>query len=238
MVFMVFILAQQSWVRLMGHIKYLGHAAFEIDLDGKIILVDPWISNPRSPLKSIDELKKVDYIVVTHDHGDHLGEAVDISKKFGAPIIATFELANDLSRKGAKTIGANIGGPIKAGDILFILVQATHSSTLGAPTGVIIRGKEKTIYHAGDTGIFSEMELFGEMYKINIALLPIGGHFTMGPYEAAWAIKMLKPDVVIPMHYQTFPVISGSPEELKSYLKEMKVDTQLVVLKPGEVYNF
>ena len=223
----------------MGYVKWYGHAAFEIVLDGKIFLVDPWLTNPKSPLKGIEDISRVDYIVVTHDHGDHLGESVKISKKFNAPIITTFELANDLQGKGAKTIGANIGGPIKLGDkLVAILVHATHSSTLGSPTGVILKGEEGTIYHAGDTGLFSEMELLGSMYKIDVALLPIGGHFTMGPYEAAWAVKLLKPKVVIPMHYQTFPVISGSPSELEEHLKKLGVDVKLVVLNPGDSYKF
>ncbi len=223
----------------MGYIKWYGHAAFEIMLDGKIFMIDPWLTNPKSPIRGIDDISRVDYIVVTHDHGDHLGEAVKLSKKFRAPIITTFELANNLKEKGAETIGANIGGPIKlSDDLVAILVHATHSSTLGVPTGVIIKGGEGTIYHAGDTGLFSEMSLLGEMYGIDIALLPIGGHFTMGPYEAAWAVKLLKPKVVIPMHYQTFPVISGSPEELKKHLADMGIDVKLVVLSPGESYKF
>jgi len=223
----------------MGYVKWYGHAAFEISIDEKIIFVDPWLTNPKSPVRGVGDISKVDYIVVTHDHGDHIGEAVELSKKFKAPIIATYELANNLSGKGAETIGANIGGPVKLTDKLsVILTHATHSSTHGSPTGVIIKGEESIIYHAGDTGLLYEMELLGKMYSIQIALLPIGGHFTMGPYEAAWATKLLKPKVVIPMHYQTFPVISGTPEEFKKELEKLGVEVELVVLKPGESYKF
>jgi len=222
----------------MGYVKWYGHAAFEIQIDRKIVVVDPWISNPKSPIRRVDELPKVDLIIVTHDHGDHLGEAVEIAKKNNCPIVSTYELANDLSKKGVEGIGANIGGPIKIKDLIIILTPAMHSSTCGVPTGAIIRGEEATIYHAGDTGIFATMELIGKMYSIDIAMLPIGGHFTMGPYEAAWATKILNPKVVIPMHYQTFPVISGSPEEFEKYLKELGVSTKLVVLKPGDKYEF
>lgn len=225
-------------VMTLGYVKYYGHATFVVNLDGKNFIVDPWIGNPRSPIKKVDELEKIDYIIVTHDHVDHLGEAVEISKKFGAQIITTFELANNLSQKGAKTMGANIGGPIKLEGINVILTPATHSSTLGAPTGAIIKGKEATIYHAGDTGLFGGMELLGNVYKIDIALLPIGGHFTMGPYEAAWATKLLRPKVVIPMHYRTFPIISGSPDEFKGHLEAMNIDVKLVVLNPGESFTF
>ena len=226
----------------MAKLRWLGHAAFILELAGWKIAIDPWITNPLSPYRSLDKFYKeypeIDLIIVTHDHGDHLGEAIDISKKFGAPIITTFELANNLSQKGAKTIGANIGGPIKLEDIDVILTPATHSSTLGAPTGAIIRGKESTIYHAGDTGLFGGMQLLGNLYKIDIALLPIGGHFTMGPYEAAWATKLLQPKVVIPMHYGTFPIISGSPDELRGHLESMNINVKLVVLNPGESFTF
>lgn len=222
----------------MGYVKWYGHAAFEVKIDDKIVFIDPWIKNPKSPIQNIENLPKADLIVVTHDHSDHLGEAVDIAKKSGCPIVATYELANTLQQKGVNGIGANIGGPIKAAGLIIILTPATHSSTTGVPTGVIIKGKETTIYHAGDTGIFATMELLGKMYGIEIAILPIGGHFTMGPYEAAWATKMINPKVVIPMHYQTFPVISGSPEEFEKFLKELNVPTKLVVLKPGGKYEF
>lgn len=222
----------------MGYIKWYGHAAFEIKIDNKIVIVDPWITNPKSPIRSINELPKVDLVVVTHDHGDHIGETADIAKKFGAPIVATFELANKLREQGLNGIGANIGGPIKVKDLTIILTPATHSSIAGSPTGVVIRGSEASIYHAGDTGIFATMELIGRMYNIDVALLPIGGHFTMGPYEAAWAAKIINPKVVIPMHYGTFPIISGSPEEFEKHLRELNVRAKLVVLKPGDIYEF
>ncbi|MCR8432783.1 MAG: metal-dependent hydrolase [Candidatus Korarchaeota archaeon] len=222
----------------MGYVKWYGHAAFEIKVDDKVVLIDPWIKNPKSPLKYINELPKIDLIIVTHDHNDHLGETVEIAKKFNSSVVTTFELANEMRGQGIDSIGANIGGPIKAKDLTIILTPAVHSSTAGSPTGVIIRGSEASIYHAGDTGVFATMELIGKMYSIDIALLPIGGHFTMGPYEAAWATKMINPKVVIPMHYGTFPVISGSPEEFEKYLKTLGVSTRLVVLKPGEKYEF
>ncbi len=224
----------------MGYVKWLGHSAFEIVLDNKKILVDPWLTNPLSPVKP-EDYKDVDFIVVTHDHGDHLGDALTILKRTNAKFIGIYELAQYMIENGIseeRSIGGNIGGPIKIDGIEFILTQATHSSNRGAPTGVVIKGKEATIYHAGDTGLFYDMALIGELYKPDIALLPIGGHFTMGPYEAAKAVELIKPKVVIPMHYKTFPVIGGSPEEFLNYVKEKKLDVKVVVLKPGEKYEF
>ena len=223
----------------MAYIKWLGHAAFEIELSGKRIYIDPWITNPKSPIK-MEDIEKADFVIVTHDHGDHLGEAIKICKKTGATFVAIFELANYAQQQGVKNaIGANIGGPIKlADDLVAVLTPAYHSATRGAPTGVVLIGKEGTIYHAGDTGLFAEMSFIGELYKPKIALLPIGGHFTMGPMEAAKACELLNCEIVIPMHYQTFPVISGSPEELKKEIEKRGLKTRVVILKPGEKFEF
>ena len=222
----------------MGYIRYFGHSAFELLLDNKKFLIDPWIENPKSPVK-VSDIKEVDYIIVTHDHGDHLGNAFDIAKNTGATIVGIFEIATYANESGVeKAVGANIGGPIDLEGIKVVLTPATHSSQRGAPTGVVIIGKEKTIYHAGDTGVFGDMALIGELYKPDIALLPIGGHFVMGPYEAAKAAQLLKPKVVIPMHYGTFPVLKGTPEEFKKFVKEFGVDAEVVVLNPGEKYEF
>jgi len=219
----------------MGYVKWLGHAAFEILLDGKIILIDPWVTNPKSPIKAGD-ITKADYIFVTHEHGDHLGESIEIAKKTNATFVSIYEIAARAQEQGVKNVvGANIGGPIKLGDLTAFLVPAFHS---GLPTGVVIKGRETTIYHAGDTGVFGDMALIGELYSPEIVLLPIGGHFTMGPLEAAKAVELIKPRIVIPMHYGTFPVISGNPEEFKKYVSERTPDVKVVVLKPGEKYEF
>lgn len=218
--------------------KWLGHAAFEVELDGKLIYIDPWITNPKSPTR-LEDIKRADFVVVTHDHGDHLGEAIDICKRTGAKFIATYELASWAQEQGVQAIGANIGGPIKLTDtITAVLTPAFHSASRGAPTGVVLIGKETVIYHAGDTGIFAEMSLIRELYAPKIALLPIGGHFTMGPREAAKACELLRPEVAIPMHYQTFPVISGSPEEFEAEVKRLGLPTRVVILKPGESFEF
>jgi len=219
----------------MVKIRWLGHAAFVIKMKGKTIIVDPWISgHPVCPIRP-NELERVDHVVVTHDHGDHLGDGIEIAKRDGAKFIAIYELALEAKDKGVENIfGANIGGWFEVDGIKYLLTPALHSSTTGMPTGVIMSDGEKTIYHAGDTGIFEEMELLGKMYEIDVALLPIGGVYTMGPYEAAVATFMLMPKVVIPMHYNTFPVIKQEPNIFKEYVNKVAPKVDVRILKPGE----
>lgn len=219
----------------MGYLKWLGHAAFEIMLDEKIIYIDPWITNPKSPIK-LEDIKKADFIFVTHEHGDHLGESIEIAKKTGATFVSIYEIANIAQERGVKNVvGANMGGKIDLGGLTAYIVPAFHS---GLPTGIIIKGKETTIYHAGDTAVFGDMALIRELYAPKIALLPIGGHFTMGPAEAAKAVELIRPKVAIPMHYGTFPVISGDPNEFKRLVSEKALPTNIVILNPGETYEF
>ncbi|MEM3260844.1 MAG: metal-dependent hydrolase [Conexivisphaerales archaeon] len=216
-------------------LKWLGHAAFELNESNKTILIDPWISNPTSPANAKDYYH-ADYMVVTHDHSDHLGDAVEISKNSGAPIICVFELANFLAEtEKVKTIGMNIGGPLKLNSVLSIfLTQALHSSTHGSPTGAIIKTDRVTIYHTGDTGLFGDMKLIGQVYKPDILLLPIGGFFTMNPEQAAIAVQMVSPRIAIPMHYGTFEAINQDPLKFAKIAKELSPGTEIVVLKPGE----
>ncbi len=229
----------------MARIKYLGHAAFEVKLVGldgaeKNVLIDPWLTNPLSPVKPEDYIRsveKVDYIVVTHDHGDHMGETELIARKTGARVIAIFDLAVELEKKGIDVIGANVGGRLKIDDLYVALTPAIHSSAHGNPVGVIIGGSDARIYHAGDTGLFAEMQYIHELYSPDIALLPIGGHFTMGVMEAVKAVELLKPKIAVPMHYNTFPPIKADPEEFKRKVEE-KTSTKVVVLKPGETLEY
>lgn len=227
----------------MAIIKYLGHSAFEIVLTGldgaeKIILIDPWIENPLSPVKLSDyRNRKIDYIFVTHDHGDHLGNAIEIAKETGAKIVGIFEIALYAREKGVQSIDGNIGGKLNIPDLFAVLTPAWHSSNRGAPTGVVVGGKDVTIYHAGDTGLFMEMSLIGELYGPDIALLPIGGHYTMGVKEAVKAVQLIRPKIAIPMHYNTFPPIKADPEEFKK-LVESTTPTKVVILKPGETFTY
>lgn len=214
----------------------MGHAAFEIVLSGRRLLVDPWLTNPLSPVK-LEELGSVDFIVVTHDHGDHAGEAAEILRRNpGCKLVAVYETAERISKeaRSGQVIGANIGGTVKLGEIEVVLVPAVHSSSTGSPAGAVIIGREGAVYHAGDTGLTMDMKLVGELYSPRVALLPIGGHFTMGPREAAKAVELIQPEVAVPMHYGTFPVLWGMPEEFKRLVEEMGLKTRVVVLKPGE----
>jgi L-ascorbate metabolism protein UlaG (beta-lactamase superfamily) len=166
----------------------------------------------------------------THNHFDHVNDIPIIAQNTKATVVSIVETAEDLSSKGCeKIIGCNIGGVVKLKGLELIFTQAFHSMSSN-PSGVIIFYNNKTIYHAGDTGVFSDMELIGEMYPIDLALLPIGGHFTMGLKEAQKAIQLLKPKKVVPIHYNTFDLIKQDVDE--NLVK--KSDTQLLILKPGE----
>jgi L-ascorbate metabolism protein UlaG (beta-lactamase superfamily) len=225
----------------MVTITWLGHSSFQLVIDGKKVLIDPWISNPTAKKKGIrlEDYLDVDLVVVTHGHQDHMGESIEILRKSEkAKLVAIFEIANYIATKGvdeSRVIGGNMGGPILTGvgDLRVALTPANHSSPIGSPTGVVIIGNEARVYHAGDTGIMSEMELIGEIYKPDIAILPIGGHFTMDPLEASFAVKMLKPKIAIPMHYGTFPVLYGKASEFKDLVKKTSPQTEVVVLEPG-----
>jgi L-ascorbate metabolism protein UlaG (beta-lactamase superfamily) len=214
---------------------YLGHASFRVESNGKAIFVDPWLNGPTSPIK-VEEVENADIVLVTHDHGDHgYAEGIDICKKTEAFFVAINELALQAKSAGLEKVHTlNVGGSIDIDGIIVTLTQAFHSCGKGAPTGFIVQTPEGTFYHAGDTGIFSSMELFGEMYPLNVALLPIGSYYTMDTKQAAHATKMLKPKYVIPMHYDTFPVVKADPEEFKQLVSDSSPKTAVKVLKPGE----
>jgi len=222
----------------VGRIRCLGHSGFEIELANKILLIDPWLTgNPLAAVTASD-VKKADIVCVTHDHGDHLGDAVEICKRTGATFVAIYELSVYAEEQGVKNVvGINIGGTAKVKGISITMVQAFHSSTRGAPTGFVIKAEEKTLYHAGDTGLFGDMKLIGEIHRPDVALIPIGDYYTMGPREAAEAVKLIKPAVVVPMHYQTFPVLESSAENFIKLVKEKAPKVKVVELKPGDTYQ-
>ena len=190
-------------------ITYLGHSAFEIKTNNKKILIDPFLACcPNYDINGVSN------IFVTHGHGDHLGSAIEISQKTGAEITAVFELANYCSQKRANVSGISLGGWINYEWGRVIAVPAFHSSSTpegiyaGCPCGFVFEIEDKRIYHAGDTCLNSEMKMFGEIYKPEIAMLPIGGHYTMDIEHAIIASKWLNTEVVIPMHYNTFEAIA------------------------------
>lgn len=223
-------------------IKWLGHASFQITSQaGKTILIDPWLGGPTCPVK-IDDLKQVHLVLITHDHFDHAGDAAELIKNTKAILVANVETANRFKSElgiEAESIvhggyGMNIGGNARIGDITVTMTQAFHSSMTGSPCGYIIRLEDgKNIYHAGDTGIFSTMAIFGDLYEIDVALLPIGGGFTMDPVQAAKAVELLKPKKVIPMHFQTFPFLEQDTENFEKEIKRRKIKVDIIVLSPG-----
>ncbi len=224
-------------------ITYYGHSAFKLSGQGATVVIDPWLSNPllNTP---VSEMGMVNVILVTHGHGDHVGETVPLAKATGARVVAIHELSQILADLGApQVIGMNKGGTVTVKGLTITMTTAVHSSTTevggqtvaaGDPGGFVVAFPNGfTVYHAGDPAVFKDMELIRELYHPEVALLPIGSHYVMNPREAAVACRMLKPSFVIPMHYGTFPVLTGTPEELKNLLKDQPA-TQVLPLKPGE----
>ncbi|MBI2252593.1 MAG: metal-dependent hydrolase [Armatimonadetes bacterium] len=225
----------------MAKIKYWGHACFTLEKNGKVVLIDPFISgNPSAP--HLDTLPIPDLILVSHGHQDHLGDAILISKKNHIPILAVFELANYCESKGAKVIAAHMGSKINFDFGWVMMTQAQHSSSTpegnyaGVPVGFLINFYGKIFYHAGDTALFNDMKILGENYFIDLAMLPIGGYFTMGIDEAVQAVNLLNPKIVIPMHYGTFDVIKQDPEKfLEKAQKE--AHCKCIILQTGSEYE-
>lgn len=228
----------------MSHnVKWLGHAACQITSEkGKVVLIDPWITgNPSCPIGRND-IKRADLILITHDHFDHLGADIpDLVKATGATVIAQPELVNTLKEAGVSAeniifgMGMNIGGQVEVAGIKVTMSQALHSSTAGDPVGYIITLEDgKTIYHAGDTGIFAGMEILGKLYNIDLAILPIGSVFVMDPLQAAFSLTLLKPEKALPIHYGTFPILVQDPTEFIALAGEKAPEVKVEAIKPGE----
>lgn len=224
-------------------ITYYGHSAFKVAGDGVTVLIDPWLSNPRLQTP-IEQVGKVDLILVTHGHADHVGETVPLAQKTGATVVAIHELSQILAAQGvSQVVGMNKGGTVTLAGLKITMTQAVHSSTMnvegkmvpaGEPGGYVVQFPNGfTLYHAGDTAVFGDMELIRQLYRPELALLPIGSHYVMSPTQAALACHFLKPKWVIPMHYGTFPLLTGTPAELIELLKDTP-EIKVVVLKPGE----
>ena len=218
----------------MIKLKYNGHANISLTKDNVTILIDPFFTdNPVN--KTNPKEVESDYILVSHAHFDHIGDAIEISKRTGATIISTAEIANMAESKGCNSHGMNIGGKLNIEYGSEKVTQAIHSAGLegGDTCGYIIDFYGKTIYFAGDTALFGDMELIGRMNNIDYALLPIGDNFTMGPEEAFEAVKMLKPNVVIPIHYDTWPPIAQSPQDFKIEV-EKNCDAKVLIVDFNE----
>lgn len=211
-------------------ITWLGHSALKID-GSRIIFVDPFLTNNPAAAEKLEQICKADAVVVTHDHGDHLGDAFPICKKTGAILFSIFELAQEASKQGIEAEGMNVGGTITRNGMEVSFVPAFHSAHLGISAGAVIGLDGKRIYHAGDTGLTLEMQLIGEMYSPDIAFLPIDGRFNMTPRLAAKAVEILKIKRIVPIHYNTFDAIKSSPEEFRSLVGG---SAEVMILQPGE----
>jgi L-ascorbate metabolism protein UlaG (beta-lactamase superfamily) len=227
-------------------LTWLGHNTFKlVTRGGRVVLLDPWIEgNPACP-KEHKAFDKLDVMTISHGHGDHMGDAVTLAKKLKPIVICNYEIHVFLQKKGvAGTSPMNKGGTQEAQGLRFTMVHAIHSSGIedggqmiygGEPCGFVITLEDGTrIYHAGDTAVFSDMALIGEIYQPEVALLPIGDLYTMSPREAAVAARLLKPKVIVPAHYGTFPALTGTPDALREELKKQGVDAEVVALRPGE----
>lgn len=237
-------------MRLNGiKITWLGHATFLVETPGgRQVLIDPWVTNNPSTPANKKNFDKIDVMLCTHGHGDHIGDAAELAKKHNPKVVGIYELCGWLQKKGAKQIAPmNKGGSQQVGDIKVTMVHANHSSGIedggqviygGDPCGYVITFENGLkIYHAGDTNVFGDMGIIRELYRPDLAMLPIGDLFTMGPMEAAYACRLLEPKAVIPMHWGTFPLLTGTPEEFGHELKGAGLGVELITMKPGETIS-
>lgn len=223
-------------------ISYHGHSVVKIQTDKHTILIDPFITgNELTDL--VAENEKPDVILLTHGHNDHVGDTMEIAKANDTLVVAPNELAVYLGLQGLKTHGMNIGGAneFEFGTVKF--TKAFHSSSYqtetneliytGMPAGILFTAEGKTIYHAGDTSLFGDMELIGKRHPIDVAFLPIGDNFTMGPDDAAYAVELLNPKLTIPVHYNTFPPIKQDPQTFKKLVRNHEVK----IMEAGEIFE-
>ncbi|TVM19665.1 metal-dependent hydrolase [Oceanidesulfovibrio indonesiensis] len=226
----------------MNHtITWHGHSNFQITSGDVAVIIDPFFEGNAFATVEPGSIEKLDCILVTHDHGDHVGQAVELASRTGAMVGAVVGTAGKLMDQGVPQeqiingIGFNIGGSVTVKSVTVTMTQAFHSSESGVAVGYILTFPDGyTVYHAGDTGIFSSMELWGRLYSIDLALLPIGGVFTMDPRQAAMACRMLDCAAVAPMHWGTFPVLEQSTREFERLLQKEAPDCEMLLLEPGE----
>ena len=223
-------------------IRFLGQACFELKAGGATVLTDPFLTGNPKAAASADDVSP-DVILLTHGHGDHLGDTVDIAKRTGATVVAIVELANEIAEAGVENVkDPNFGGTVAFDWGWVKLVPAWHTSTtpkgqVNTPAGLLINIGGTLVYHVGDTALFSDLQLISRRGdKVDVALVPIGGHYTMDRHDAVAAVEMIGPKTVIPMHYNTFPPIETDAEAFKSDV-ESQTSAKVVILQPGETHS-
>lgn len=226
-------------------VVWYGHSAVTL-YDGKTrILIDPFFSGNPTASISWDSLPHIDYILLTHDHSDHLGDTIAIAKKFKAKVTGVVETMIALQQQGLPQelllhgIGFNVGGTVQLGDFKVLMVPAFHSSTTGISVGYFITSSSGfRTYHAGDTAPFGDMKLWASWYPVDLAILPIGGYFTEDAFLTVKSVELINPQFVLPIHYATFPLLSSSREEFEKLMKKTKLETKLLLPQPGQVLRF
>jgi L-ascorbate metabolism protein UlaG (beta-lactamase superfamily) len=219
-------------------INYIAQSGFIIE-DGRIrISIDAWLNNPVNSI-TIDSIPKVDHVFITDDHGDHdLNTGINLAKRDDATFHSCGDITTHAANEGVKKVErASIGGFYKSGDIEVCLVRADHTSNIGIPVGFIIKLANLTIYHMGDTGYFTGLDILSSLYKIDVLFVPIGSRYTMGPPEASYAVKDINAKYVIPMHYNTFDAIKQDPEYFKELCKAKGSTSEILIMNPKDIID-
>jgi L-ascorbate metabolism protein UlaG (beta-lactamase superfamily) len=221
-------------------IRFLGHAAFALEHDGKTVLIDPFLTGNPKAAASADDVA-ADAILLTHGHGDHYGDTVDIAKRTGATVVAITEIAGEIGEEGVEVVDTNLGGTAEFDWGSVRLTPAWHTSTtpkgtVSTPAGLVIEFGDKRIYHLGDTALFSDLALPKHRGHLDVALMCIGGHYTMDRFDAVVAAELVGADQVIPCHYDTFPPIETDAQAFKSDVQNAGY-AEVVVLEPGGVHT-
>ncbi|MGV6874854.1 metal-dependent hydrolase [Pseudochelatococcus sp. B33] len=224
-----------------NRLKWLGHSGWQLTTStGKVLFIDPWLTqNPLAPVK-IEDLPPAGFILLSHDHSDHAGDAVAVARQTGATLVGQPETVTSYKEQGAPDVLAmNTGGSVDLDGVTATMVDAYHSSATGCPTGYILTLEDgKVLYHAGDTALHANMAIWGDLFDIDLALVPIGDRFTMGGRQAARALKLLKAKAALPMHYRTFPLLAQNADEFVSFAAKDAPGARIHVIDPGDEVSF